>query len=98
MNREDFPAPRERVNAEALMIASGQNVERLLAFGTRRPRRVAQAAALRRPEAGRPGFPDVRRHRGRCIWAPAGPCSTGWYILRTSPVRSATKFAHSLSS
>ena len=30
----------EKVNAEALMIASGQNVKRLLAFGTRGPRKV----------------------------------------------------------
>jgi hypothetical protein len=41
----------EKVNTEALMIASGQNVKRLLAFQSRGPRRPAQAAALRRPEA-----------------------------------------------
>lgn len=58
----------EKVNSEALMIASGQNVKRLVAFGSRPPRRVAQVAALRRPEAGRPGLRDVRKHRGRCIW------------------------------
>ena len=46
----------EKVNAEALMIASGQNVKRLLAFIARRPSRPAQVAALRRPEAGRPRF------------------------------------------
>lgn len=41
----------EKVNAEALMIASGQNIKRLLAFGNRRPRKLAQeAAALRPPE------------------------------------------------
>jgi len=60
----------ERVNAEALMIASGQNVKRLLAFGSKGPRRPAQAAALRRPEAGRPGFHEIRKHRGRCPWDP----------------------------
>jgi hypothetical protein len=38
------------------MIASGQDVKRLLAFGSRDPRKPAQAAALRGPEAGRPGF------------------------------------------
>lgn len=59
----------EKVNSEALMIASGQNVKRLVAFGSRPPRRVAQVAALRRPEAGRPGLRDVRKHRGRCIWS-----------------------------
>jgi transposase len=67
----------EKVNAEALMIASGQNVKRLLAFGARRPRRPAQVAALRWPEADRPGFHGVRRYRGRCIWGTAEPFSTG---------------------
>jgi hypothetical protein len=41
----------QKVNTEALLIASGQNVKRLLAFGSRGPRSMAQAAALRRPEA-----------------------------------------------
>ena len=64
----------EKVNSEALMIASGQNVKRLLAFGSRGPRRVAQAAALRRPEASSlRTFHGVRRHRRRC---PAGPSNT----------------------
>jgi transposase len=56
----------EKVNTEALMIASGQNVKRLVAFGSRRPRRVAQVAALRRTEAGRREFHGVREHRRRC--------------------------------
>jgi hypothetical protein len=60
----------EKVNTEALMIACGQNVKRLLAFGTRGPRRVAQAAALRRPEACcLRRFHGIRRHRRRCPWA-----------------------------
>ena len=37
----------EKVNGEALLVAAGQNVKRLLAFGTRRPRREAKVAALR---------------------------------------------------
>src|SRR5215218_7619287 len=37
----------EKVNIEALLIASGQNVKRLLTFGGRRPKKLAQAAALR---------------------------------------------------
>jgi hypothetical protein len=37
----------EKLDAEALLIASCQNVERLLTFGTRRPRRETRAAALR---------------------------------------------------
>ena len=39
----------KKVNAEALMTATGQNVKRLLAFGRRGPKKVAQAAALRPP-------------------------------------------------
>jgi hypothetical protein len=74
----------EKVNSEALMIASGQNVKRLVAIGSRGPRRVAQVAALRGTEAGPRGFHGVREHRGRCTWPPAGPFSTGWGILRTS--------------
>jgi hypothetical protein len=42
----------ERANCEALVTASGQNVKRLLTFGPRGPRKVAQAVALRPP--GRP--------------------------------------------
>jgi hypothetical protein len=38
-----------RVNVEALVIASGQNIKRLLDFSDRRPRRLAQAQALRPP-------------------------------------------------
>ena len=55
----------EKVNTEALMVASGQNVKRLLAFGTKGPRRPAQAAALRQTEARFPAFNGVRRHRRR---------------------------------
>ena len=43
----------ERVNTEVLITASGQNIKRLLEFGPRKPRKMAQAAALRPPEAGR---------------------------------------------
>jgi transposase len=39
----------EKVNIETLLVASGQNVKRLLTFGHRRPRKKAQAAALRPP-------------------------------------------------
>jgi len=67
----------EKVNSEALMIASGQNVKRLLAFGARGPRRLAQAAALRRSEASHRRFHRVQRHRGRCLWSPARRFSTG---------------------
>jgi IS5 family transposase len=43
----------ERVNAEALLVAAGQNVKRLLTFGSRGPRKLAQATALRPPVAVR---------------------------------------------
>ena len=51
----------EKVNTEALMIASGQNLKRLLAFRTRHPRRMAMVAALRPPEKPSPHYP-LRRH------------------------------------
>ena len=54
----------EKVNAEALMTAAGQNTKRLLALGGRGPRRPAQAAALRPPE--RPSHRrDLRGWKGR---------------------------------
>jgi len=40
----------EKVNIEALLIASGQNIKRLVAARDRSPRKVAQTAALRPPE------------------------------------------------
>ena len=40
----------EKVNIEALLIASGQNTKRLVAAGDRRPRKSAQVAALRPPD------------------------------------------------
>ena len=67
----------EKVNSEALITAAGQNVKRLLAFGGKVPRRPAQVAALRGPEAGRRGLYGVREHRGSCTWHPTGLFSTG---------------------
>ena len=60
------------MNAEAIMIASEQNIKRLVAFASRGPRRVAQVAALRGAEAGRRGFHGVREHHGRCPLPPSG--------------------------
>jgi transposase len=51
----------EKVNSEALMIASGQNIKRLLAFGPRGPRKAAMVMALRPPE--RPCRQPLYRHR-----------------------------------
>ena len=89
----------EKVNSEALMIATGQNVKRLLAFGSRDPRRVAQVAALRRPEARYPGrFHKVRRHRRRAPLGSAGPFSTGCGILRTSPLGASQKLHQGMAT
>jgi hypothetical protein len=38
-----------RVNAEAMVIATGENIKRLLTFSGRGPRKLAQAQALRPP-------------------------------------------------
>jgi transposase len=52
----------EKVNAEALLIAAGQNVKRLLTFGERGPRREAQVAALRPPAPNPYKFRRARKH------------------------------------
>ena len=65
----------EKVNAEALMIASGQNVKRLVAFSSGRPKKIAMVAALRPPE--KPSPHPLRRHRT----IPARRFSTGWGVL-----------------
>jgi transposase len=54
----------EKVNAEALLVAAGQNVKRLLTFGRKGPRHPAQVVALRAtPTARRPhrGLPSGRQ-------------------------------------
>jgi transposase len=48
----------EKVNTEALMIAAGQNIKRLLSFGDRGPKRLAEGAAVRPPQ-----LTLVRTHR-----------------------------------
>jgi hypothetical protein len=55
----------EKVNIEALPIASGQNVKRLLAFGGRRPKNLAQAAALRPLTATSHEISRARKHFAR---------------------------------
>ena len=52
----------EKVNTEALMIATGQNVKRLLGFGGSAPKKSAQAAALRPPSGL---LPDLAGRRSR---------------------------------
>ena len=61
----------EKVNAEALLIAAGQNIKRLLAYGHRGPSRGAQVAALRRPAPDPHESCRVRKHRKRCPGRPA---------------------------
>jgi hypothetical protein len=49
---EEIPVAQirlEKVNVEALLIAVGETVKRLLTFGERGPRREAQRGHLRRP-------------------------------------------------
>jgi hypothetical protein len=53
------------------MIASGQDVKRLLAFGSRDPRKPPQAAALRGPEAV-PGSIKSENIAGEVSWGPSG--------------------------
>jgi transposase len=58
-----------KTNTEALMIAAGQNAKRLLTFGGRRPKKAAQAAALRPPAGPLPGLARRRcgaHRRRRC--------------------------------
>jgi transposase len=79
----------EKVNIEALLIASGQNVKRLLAFGSRRPKKLAQAAALRLPEA-LPSY--LSCHARRChrsvLRHKRGRFSTRWTVFETGSTRS----------
>ena len=60
----------EKVNIEALLIASGQNVKRLLTFGERRPKNPAQAAVLRPPVAMGHEISRAREHRWSRSWWP----------------------------
>ncbi len=60
----------EKVNAETLLIAAGQNIKRLLTFGQRGPRGEAQMAALRRPAPNPYGSYSARKHLKRCTWRP----------------------------
>jgi hypothetical protein len=75
----------EKVNIEALLIASGQNVKRLLAFGGCSPKKLAQAAALHLPEA--PPFYSRcharrRYHRG-VLRRRRRRFSTRWVVFKT---------------
>jgi transposase len=73
----------EKVNAEALLIAAGQNLKRLVAFEGRAPEGVAQAAALRSPisatSTGRPTTPRPHRQPETCPFA--GLFATAWPVF-----------------
>ncbi len=58
------------MNIEALLIASGQNVKRLLTFGGRSPKKLVQAAALRPPAATSHKISCAREHRSSRSWRP----------------------------
>ena len=64
-----------RVNAEALLVAAGQNLKRLLAFGRRGPKGEARAAALRPPNPDGRAF---RRFRRRPPRARRASSATDW--------------------
>ncbi|MEJ7843748.1 MAG: transposase [Rubrobacter sp.] len=68
----------EKVNTEALLIAAGQNVKRLLLYGDRKPKKPAQVVALRPPETTCTEPDRVRQHRrSRGFHGPATLFSTG---------------------
>jgi hypothetical protein len=83
----------EKVNIEALMIAAGQNIKRLLAWHGRGPNPMGQVAALPLPEptqrsGSEPARRDWRPYRRRTQrWVaqerPKG-FSTGWAVFGTA--------------
>jgi transposase len=68
----------EKVNIEALLIASGQNAKRLLSFEGRRPKKMAQAAALRPLVASGHELSPTREHRSSRSWRSTRTFSTRW--------------------
>jgi hypothetical protein len=68
----------ERVNCEALITAAGQNIKRLLTFGSHGPRRPAQVAALRPPKR-----PSIRLgHRRSGVNFPSPRCLSPGFSTR----------------
>ncbi len=61
----------EKAKIEALLIASGQNVKGLLAFGSRTPKKLAQVAALRPPDILSYERSHAREHRTKRSWRSA---------------------------
>jgi hypothetical protein len=61
---------KESEHRSVALIASGQNVKRLVVFGGRRPKKLAQAAALRPPAATGHEVRCAREHRAERSWPP----------------------------
>jgi transposase len=73
-----------RVNAEAMVIATGQNIKRLLTFRGRGPRKLAQAQALRPPAPTPSANSRLLRGSHRRRSTPLLPrFSTGCGVLRS---------------
>ncbi len=76
----------KKVNIEALLIASGQNLKRLLTFGGRRPKKLAQAAALHPPTTTGYEIGPARKHRSNRSWRPTkaffNRLHRFWYSLK----------------
>ena len=56
----------EKVNSEALLVASEQNVKRLVDLRDPSPKKIAMVAALRPPE--KPSLHPICRHRAIPAW------------------------------
>ena len=88
----------EKVNIEAQITATGQNIKRLLSFGDRGPRKLAQGAALRCPQLT---LVRTDRTAWRCRSRLHLPCvsrfSTRWVVFGTRH-RPSRKFALSAFS
>jgi transposase len=75
----------KKVNSEALMVAAGQNVKRLLVWRGRGPRSVAQEMALRLPEPLPFCFGHRVRRRHRSVSRRVKRSfSTSWKVYDTS--------------
>ncbi len=83
----------KKVNIEALMVAAGQNVKRLLVWRRRGPRSVAQAMALRLPDPLLFCFRHrVRRRQRRVSRRVKRSFSTSWIIFGTEVTKRREKF------